>query len=40
MGSGDNFDWDSNFIGFRSTSLVKGRSRVFLISEVGALTHW
>ena len=24
MGSGDNFACDSNFIGFRSTSLVKG----------------
>ena len=39
MGSGDNFVCDSNFIGFRSTSLVKGSSRVLLTSEVGALTH-
>lgn len=37
MGSADNFVCDSNFIGFRSSALVKDSSWAFLTSEFWAL---
>lgn len=36
MGSADNFVWDSNFVGFRSSALVKDSSLMFLTSEFWA----
>lgn len=35
MGSAHNFVWDSNFIGLRSSALVKDSSWMFLTPEFG-----